>query len=231
MMRSARKAWLVLAVASALAAGCATENTNPEAGSAPATVSGTPPITAKSTAQQPPAQRMGRHRPRKSRPRAFRPSGPSTTTSTASRSSRSSSLRSNARPLSARTRGSAGNIEGNGDERGSREYNLALGQRRAEAVRQLLRLSGAAEHQVEAVSLGEEKPRSLGHDEASWARTGAAISLPARRIKPYGSSRTRPCSRSTRTLSGEPSSRLASDRLFPSEASSTLAPALKKRAN
>jgi peptidoglycan-associated lipoprotein len=61
-------------------------------------------------------------------------------------------------------------IEGNGDERGSREYNLALGQRRAEGVRQMLRLSGAAEHQVEAVSFGEEKPRSLGHDEASWSQ-------------------------------------------------------------
>jgi len=60
-------------------------------------------------------------------------------------------------------------IEGNGDERGSREYNLALGQKRAEAVQRMMRLSGAADGQIEAVSFGEEKPKALGHDEASWA--------------------------------------------------------------
>jgi peptidoglycan-associated lipoprotein len=61
-------------------------------------------------------------------------------------------------------------IEGNGDERGSREYNLALGQKRAEGVRQTLRLLGATDQQIEAVSYGEEKPKALGHDEASWAQ-------------------------------------------------------------
>ena len=60
-------------------------------------------------------------------------------------------------------------VEGNGDERGSREYNLALGQKRAEAVQKMMRLSGAADGQIEAVSFGEEKPKALGHDEASWA--------------------------------------------------------------
>ena len=50
-------------------------------------------------------------------------------------------------------------IQGNCDERGSREYNLALGQRRAEGVKRMLMLLGATEAQVEAVSLGEEKPR------------------------------------------------------------------------
>jgi peptidoglycan-associated lipoprotein len=60
-------------------------------------------------------------------------------------------------------------IEGNGDERGSREYNLALGQRRAESVRQTLRLLGARDGQLEATSLGEEKPRAAGHGEAAWA--------------------------------------------------------------
>ncbi|HEY1286801.1 MAG TPA: peptidoglycan-associated lipoprotein Pal [Burkholderiales bacterium] len=60
-------------------------------------------------------------------------------------------------------------IEGNGDERGSREYNLALGQKRAEAVQQMMRLTGASDGQIEAVSFGEEKPKALGHDEASWA--------------------------------------------------------------
>ena len=60
-------------------------------------------------------------------------------------------------------------LQGNTDERGSREYNLALGQRRAESVKSMMTLSGAKENQVEAVSLGEEKPRATGHDEAAWA--------------------------------------------------------------
>jgi peptidoglycan-associated lipoprotein len=60
-------------------------------------------------------------------------------------------------------------LEGHTDERGSREYNLALGQKRAEAVRRALTLLGVNESQLEAVSLGEEKPRALGHDEAAWA--------------------------------------------------------------
>lgn len=60
-------------------------------------------------------------------------------------------------------------LQGNADERGSREYNLALGQRRADAVRNAMTLSGARDSQIESVSLGEEKPRGLGHDEASWA--------------------------------------------------------------
>ncbi|SFW27872.1 peptidoglycan-associated lipoprotein Pal [Nitrosovibrio sp. Nv17] len=60
-------------------------------------------------------------------------------------------------------------LQGNTDERGSREYNLALGQRRADAVRKALTLLGAREPQIESVSLGEEKPRATGHDESSWA--------------------------------------------------------------
>lgn len=60
-------------------------------------------------------------------------------------------------------------IQGNTDERGGREYNLALGQKRAEAVRKALSLLGVPESQMEAVSLGEEKPKATGSDEASWA--------------------------------------------------------------
>ncbi|MCU6435638.1 peptidoglycan-associated lipoprotein Pal [Undibacterium sp. Jales W-56] len=60
-------------------------------------------------------------------------------------------------------------IQGNTDERGGREYNLALGQKRAEAVRKALALLGVPEAQVEAVSLGKEKPKAMGSDEASWA--------------------------------------------------------------
>jgi len=60
-------------------------------------------------------------------------------------------------------------IEGNADERGSREYNVALGQRRAESVTKMLVLMGAKPEQIEAVSWGEEKPRAAGHDEKSWS--------------------------------------------------------------
>jgi peptidoglycan-associated lipoprotein len=60
-------------------------------------------------------------------------------------------------------------IQGNTDERGGREYNVALGQKRAEAVRKAMSLLGVAETQIEAVSLGEEKPKATGSDETSWA--------------------------------------------------------------
>lgn len=60
-------------------------------------------------------------------------------------------------------------IEGNCDERGGREYNIALGQRRADALRQRLTLLGASDAQIEAISNGKEKPRAMGHDEAAWA--------------------------------------------------------------
>jgi peptidoglycan-associated lipoprotein len=60
-------------------------------------------------------------------------------------------------------------IQGNTDERGSREYNLALGQKRADAVKKMLTLLGAREEQVESVSLGEEKPKNEGSNEAAWA--------------------------------------------------------------
>ena len=65
-------------------------------------------------------------------------------------------------------------IEGHSDERGGREYNLALGQKRAEAVARSLTLLGAAEAQVEAVSFGKERPASEGHDEAAWAQNRRA---------------------------------------------------------
>lgn len=65
-------------------------------------------------------------------------------------------------------------VEGNADERGSSEYNLALGQRRANNVKKLLILSGAKASQIETVSYGEEKPRATGHDEASWSQNRRA---------------------------------------------------------
>lgn len=60
-------------------------------------------------------------------------------------------------------------LEGNADERGSREYNLALGQKRAEAVKSMMRTLGVSEAQLEAVSFGEERPKNPGHDETAYA--------------------------------------------------------------
>lgn len=65
-------------------------------------------------------------------------------------------------------------IQGNTDERGSREYNLALGQKRAESVRRALAAMGVAESQLEAVSFGEEKPKATGSDEAALAENRRA---------------------------------------------------------
>jgi peptidoglycan-associated lipoprotein len=61
-------------------------------------------------------------------------------------------------------------IQGNTDERGSREYNLALGQKRADAVRQALTLLGVSDAQIESVSLGEEKPRCTERTEECFAQ-------------------------------------------------------------
>ncbi len=60
-------------------------------------------------------------------------------------------------------------LQGNADERGSREYNLALGQKRASSVKKVLSVMGVPNRQIETVSFGEEKPKALGHDESSWA--------------------------------------------------------------
>jgi peptidoglycan-associated lipoprotein len=60
-------------------------------------------------------------------------------------------------------------IEGNADERGSREYNLALGQKRSGGVAKAMSLLGAPDRNIEAVSYGAEKPRAGGHDEPSWS--------------------------------------------------------------
>ena len=65
-------------------------------------------------------------------------------------------------------------IEGHTDERGGREYNLALGQKRAEAVARSLTLLGAGSGQVEAVSFGKERPAAQGSDEAAWAKNRRA---------------------------------------------------------
>lgn len=60
-------------------------------------------------------------------------------------------------------------LQGNADERGSTEYNLALGQKRAEAVKRTLKILGVPEDKMEAVSFGEEKPRASCHEEKCWS--------------------------------------------------------------
>ncbi len=65
-------------------------------------------------------------------------------------------------------------LEGNTDERGSREYNLSLGQRRADAVKQVMTVVGVQAARIETVSFGEEKPKSPGHDEAAWKQNRRA---------------------------------------------------------
>ena len=77
-------------------------------------------------------------------------------------------VESHARWLKANPQGRL-TIEGNADEQGSREYNLALGQRRAESVGKLMMLYGVRPEQIEAISYGEERPRNSGHDEKAWA--------------------------------------------------------------
>jgi peptidoglycan-associated lipoprotein len=61
-------------------------------------------------------------------------------------------------------------LEGNTDERGSREYNIGLGDRRAQSVRRAMLLQGVADGQITTVSYGEERPADPGHDEAAWAK-------------------------------------------------------------
>lgn len=66
-------------------------------------------------------------------------------------------------------------IEGHTDERGSGEYNLALGEHRAKAVARILELNGAAKDQISIVSYGEEKPLDPGHNQAAWSKNRRAL--------------------------------------------------------
>ena len=66
-------------------------------------------------------------------------------------------------------------IEGHCDERGTREYNLALGEQRANAVSSFLRSSGVSSRQLETVSYGEEQPSDPGHNESAWSKNRRAV--------------------------------------------------------
>ncbi|WP_299196599.1 peptidoglycan-associated lipoprotein Pal [uncultured Amphritea sp.] len=61
-------------------------------------------------------------------------------------------------------------LEGHADERGTREYNMALGERRAQAIARVLTVNGVSSSQIELVSFGEEKPVVMGHNDSSWAQ-------------------------------------------------------------
>lgn len=66
-------------------------------------------------------------------------------------------------------------VEGHCDERGTREYNLALGERRANAISSFLTSAGVSSRQIETVSYGEEQPEDPGHDDSAWARNRRAV--------------------------------------------------------
>jgi len=66
-------------------------------------------------------------------------------------------------------------IEGHTDERGSREYNVALGERRAKAIANVLMLKGVDQNQVSVVSYGSEKPAKTGHDESAWSKNRRGV--------------------------------------------------------
>ena len=83
-------------------------------------------------------------------------------------------VQAHSRYLTADKRDAKIRIEGNCDERGSREYNLALGQRRAEAVKKVMTVLGVGDNRIETVSYGEEKPVAQGHDEQAWAQNRRA---------------------------------------------------------
>ena len=83
-------------------------------------------------------------------------------------------VQAHSRYMTADKRDSRMRIEGNCDERGSREYNLALGQRRAEAVKRMMTVMGVTDGRIETVSYGEEKPAAPGHDENAWAQNRRA---------------------------------------------------------
>jgi peptidoglycan-associated lipoprotein len=70
--------------------------------------------------------------------------------------------------------GSSITLEGHADERGTREYNIALGERRADAVRRILMANGVGANQIKVVSYGEERPAVLGHDESAWSKNRRA---------------------------------------------------------
>src|SRR3954465_876680 len=175
MIHSTRKIRFALAAASLFVAACATDTPPADTGAAPASASGTQ--AAPRTGSAAPKSPLGQRAPSQAGAQPGLKGVPG------QRSVYYDFDRADVKPefrptIEAHARYLRDNadahvtIEGKGEERGSREYNLALGQKRAEAVQRMMRLSGAADGQIEAVSFGEEKPKALGHAEAAGAETG-----------------------------------------------------------
>jgi len=170
MTRSTRKTCFALAAASLLAAACASNTPPADTGAEPASASGTPAARTGSVAtKSQPGQRAG----------SQTGAQPSVKGVPAQRSVYYDLDRYDIKPefrpaVEAHARYLRENadarvtIEGNGDERGSREYNLALGQRRADSVKRAMTLLGVPPKQIETVSFGSEKPKALGHDDEAW---------------------------------------------------------------
>ncbi len=83
-------------------------------------------------------------------------------------------------------------VEGNCDERGTEEYNIALGQRRADAAKKYLVRMGAASGQITAISYGKDRPRAQGHDEESWRQNRRDDFIPSRTTVPQSPMSTNP---------------------------------------
>jgi len=177
---------LVIALVAAVAAGCASQQTSEEASPATpqATVSTQPaPGAPASSTEQPGAMQSG-SQPMASTGSSAAAAGSQSSGAMAPSADRSiyydfdksivkdefkSLIESHGGYLSGHP-GAKVTIEGNCDERGSREYNLALGQRRADSVKAKLKLLGVGDAQIETVSWGKEKPKAKGHNETAWAQ-------------------------------------------------------------
>jgi peptidoglycan-associated lipoprotein len=151
----------ILAILCAGAAGCSTTNS-----SAPDAASGAQPAA--------PANQVSAAQP------SARPASPAASASVVKRSVYfdfdESTIKPEFQPIIAQNATLLGNdskrgvrVEGNTDERGSKEYNLALGNKRAASVARAMQVLGVAPSRVEVLSFGEERPRAKGHDEAAWA--------------------------------------------------------------
>ena len=168
---------LSLTVAALVAAGCASKEEKPaEVTQAPSQSTQTPSrtTTPPSATRQIPSDRVaGRAHLDPNSPLAKR-SVFFDFDSNAVKDEYQGLVQSHSRYLTSDLRDARIRIEGNTDERGSREYNLALGQRRAEAVKKVMTVLGVQDGRIETISFGEEKPRAQGHDEDAWAQNRRA---------------------------------------------------------
>ena len=169
-----KNAALIVLVAAAALAGCASKETKTEAGVTDRSV-GQPQANAGQSSTTTP-----------NRQATVQPGNPLTTGALAKRSvyfdydsnavkdEYRGLVQAHSRYLTGDKRDARIRIEGNCDERGSREYNLALGQRRAEAVKKVMTVLGVNDNRIETISYGEEKPAATGHDEQAWAQNRRA---------------------------------------------------------